>query len=224
MLCMIINIEKYIDHKEIRRFISKKNEIDDFYSKRIEINPNSSFGVSGNTYRVFKGLKKRPSDVFKKWAWSTINDKQFLGEISRLTTKSEFNDLHIKCANLLNDFWKLEQELELSFAHKNKLVDLFFKNIAKCDLNNEIINKNIIAYANIPIDSKTLFGLNKMFKGILLNDKKSMGVIKTKESYEYVQELVLCLSEKSHLPALYFDYFSFHINGSNNKKNLNENL
>lgn len=213
---MKINLEKYIDNEELNRFVSMKDEINKLYSIRIKINANSNFGVSGNTYRVFRGLPKKPSNVFRKWAFDIVKDDVFLEEVALITNKIEFSVIHVKYASLLDKYWKYEQGVELSLAHRNKLIDLFFKFVAKCNLSNEAINNNIIAFANIPVDSKTLLGLNKMYNGILLNDKISMGVIKTKYAYDYIQELVLLLSEKTNMPALYFDYFSFNVDNSNN--------
>jgi hypothetical protein len=201
----------------LKEFEKIKPEAEKFYNQRIEITDNFNFDVTSSTYRVFGNTKQKPSIVFKTWAFNTIGNtglfavietNEFFIDILTINDKKSFNEFHKKYSNTLSDFWMKEQKEALELTYKYKLFDLFLKSLSICDFNNENINKKLLKYCNIPLDSITLNGLDKITDGKLKLAGKSMGFVKTEETYNELQNIVLDICERTNNHPLYFDFFS----------------
>ncbi|HSQ98280.1 MAG TPA: hypothetical protein VLL98_06240 [Rickettsiales bacterium] len=201
----------------LEKFEKIKPEAEKFYNQRKEITNDFNFDATPSTYRVFRSTKQKPSIVFKTWAFNTIGNiglfavigaNEFFIDILSINDKKSFNEFHKKYSNALSDFWIKEQKEALELTYKYKLFDLFLKSLTICNFNNENINKQLLKYCNIPLDSITLNGLDKITDGKLNLAGKSMGFVKTEETYNELQNIVLDICKRTNNYPLYFDFFS----------------
>jgi hypothetical protein len=204
-------LEKYINDEKLKNILTKKEMTLSFYNEQINISLNWDFWIWSSTYRAFRWLNEQPSKIFKAWASKIIIEGDFKNQILWCKNREDFKNLHNKLWIELSNFRLQQQKQKLILAHKNKLLDLFFKYLARSNIWNVDINKKIIKYSNIPLDSKTLPIINDLLNWILLNDSFSMWVIKTKESYEYLQELVYIIMTENDSFGLNLDYYANNI-------------
>jgi hypothetical protein len=84
------------------------------------------------------------------------------------------------------------------------------KHAARLDLGDERLNRNLLAFGHVPIDSSVFSAVDRLLSGILVADGRAMGHIKTPEAYKFYQTLTAEFVRPLRAPPLYFDYFAWN--------------
>jgi hypothetical protein len=166
------------------------------------------FGVGPNTYRALSGYSLPPSQVYRAWAESTCMSLNNVALKRFLRDKSSFGKWHASLADSLNSFWSEKQGCSLSFAHQQKLIDLFVKWLSQYTFSGEV-TEGFIAFANCAVDSRILSTLNEGLSYALPITKPSMGDIRNEHTYLFCQELITEFATNFGGTPLLFDYFAW---------------
>lgn len=165
-----------------------------------------TWGIAGSTFRAFRNYSGSPSEHYRTWA----NDHfQTIRNISPLHSREGFLELHNHAVESLTNHWNSEEGdngKELAFPYSHKLVDLFFKFIARHEDLNQDTRGIIVNFANTPIDKFSLQLLRACYCGIITSRLPAMGDITRLEDYHFLQDLIQELMTDLELPASYFDY------------------
>lgn len=176
-------------------------------------NTDPSYGIAGNTFRAFRGIKT-PSRTYREWAKHTTQDALMLE--SGFESQGEFDKWHKHLAKSLRDHWAKKYGDSASFAHIFKMVDLYVKWLscrAECP---PALAESIVHYGYCALDSQILRALNSALSGALPCSKPSMGDIKNENTYEFCQSLIKEFAEANGGTRLLFDFYAWSPGGAAN--------
>ena len=201
---MKVNLSRPDSIARLRRVRAEARK---FYAERRSISNN--WGIDGSTFRAFRGIRPRPSKLYKAWV-----DKHGLRKINKLTrpyTRKSFEDLHCKLVRSLELYCKRKANRPLTIAEKFKLVDLFIKAISRSNSITQQISEFLVQYGHIPLDKYSLNAIKELFYGIVVCNEPRMGNIEDKETYTFIQSQIYLLTSKSKVPNLYFDFYAWEM-------------
>lgn len=117
----------------------------------------------------------------------------------------------------LERFWlayqkeKSEKEgKKLSFAYKNKAVNLFFKYLTRTKEIKLEIRETILNYGHVPLDKYVLKQLGKFVEiDGLVGRNPAMGSVDNQETYDVLQAEIRKITEAAGVPNLVFDAYAW---------------
>lgn len=181
-----------------------------------------SCGVAGNTFRAYgayvakrgKGEEgNRPSEIYREWAEKQNKAISKLSPES-ISSQEDFDNWHQKLAKSLQNHWsKTEDGIQLSIAHKYKLVDLYIKWLTQHKLPEPELNDIFIQFAHCALDSQILAKINDHLDGLLPIAKPSMGCIATENAYAFCQAVIRDYCNAVGGTPLLFDYYAWQRGG-----------
>ena len=205
---MRLDLAPYRDYRCYARLKRSMADARTWYGERLAADP--GYGVGSNTFRAFRRIKK-PSLIYRAWAAGIMRRRAFRSRLLRAKTRKGFEHFHEWLSRSLARHWSKRAKRELSLAHKYKLVDLFIKHAVRRDLGDERLNRNLLAFGHVPIDSSVFSAVDKLFSGILVAQGRAMGHIKTPEAYRFYQTLTAEVVRPLQVSPLYFEYFAWHV-------------
>jgi hypothetical protein len=171
------------------------------------------FGVAGETFRALRGLEVQPSALYRRWAAALCHELDTVNLLENLGSRDAFLTWHSTLVNELSVHWRKHGGGELSFAHKNKLIDLFVKWLSSYDFGSMAVSSGFVAHANCALDRQTLTKLNECLSYALPMPSPSMGHIGCKNAYELCQSIIGEFAEQIGGTRLLFDYFAWRRGG-----------
>lgn len=159
-----------------------------------------SWGITGSTFRAFRGLSVPPSATYRQWA-----SLQAPGIIC-----DEITDLAVcrtTLQNSLTEEWR-KSNAELTTTYRDKLVDLFLMHMARCPDTRSDNRGVIVSDGNVPLDRHSLRGLGLILPAMAIG-VPSMGSIRTEVTYNAIQDLIRRITLELMLPNLYFDIWTW---------------
>jgi hypothetical protein len=179
-----------------------------WYGERLTCDPR--YGVGSNTFRAFRRIKK-PSIIYRRWAAGMLSRKAFRSRLRSATTRQAFERFHTWLSRSLDRHWLRKAKRPLSLAHRYKLIDLFVKHAVRLNFGDERLNRNLLQFGHVPIDSSVFSAIDKLLSGVLVTEGRAMGHIKTREAYKFYQTLTAELVRPLRAPPLFFDYYAWHV-------------
>lgn len=200
-----------------------------------------TYGVDPTTIRAISLVKQPPTPkgeerdtggplkVFTTWAGK--QEKKILEDVARhrsFIANKSMNDLRDELAASLCKWWaekshahaaKLTQAgvpnvvpLELSVAHRYKMVNLFIRylRIPATRGKHELLLDAVTRYAEIPLDKKSITVLQIAFGGEAPSKGFSMGHIKAEPLYDHYQKLARLFCAKAGGSPMLLDVFAWH--------------
>lgn len=204
---MRLDLTPYRDRGGFRRLKKSMSGARKWYGERLASDP--GYGVGANTLRAFRRAKK-PSLIYREWAVGILSRKAFRSKLRNVKTRKAFERFHAWLSRSLDRHWSRKAKKSLSLAHRYKLIDLFVKHAVRLDFGEERLNRNLLAFGHVPIDSSVFSAVDRLLSGILVADGRAMGHIKTAEAYRFYQTLTAELVRPLRAPPLYFDYFAWN--------------
>lgn len=212
---MKIDFDVYVDRDELQRLKSSFREAKRYYAERRPIDADGTFGVGGSTFRAFRGHRK-PSTVFRIWASELVRSNEFKRKVLAIKRAEDFERLHAHIARSLRVRWKAGCRREMSLAHCHKLIDLLIKWLCSIDFGDAAINRRLLKFGNVPLDSRVFVALDDLFSGVFMATDRSMGHVRTEDAYRFWQELIRTFMQELGAPTLYFDYFAWNFRREDN--------
>jgi hypothetical protein len=186
------------------------NRAKEYFDEKLDINEINS-GVDRNTYISLGGSKFPPSFIYKKWAESKKKSNELINILLAIKNRNDFLLIHKILVDDLEQFWKENLNGTLGNHQSRRLVDLFFKFLARTTISSQNgIDNMIIKYANIPLDKYALMAVKTLFRGlnrfnrIMVSKNPKMDDFEDKEDYNFAQNQIYQLMEDAGLPNLYF--------------------
>jgi hypothetical protein len=167
-------------------------------------------GIGGNTFRSYRNFGKSPSKIYRDW----VKNKGYKLVMQKtLASRDDFILLHEQLVWSFENHCKKFGCRELSSSEKNKVVDLFTKALAfsvshPCGQQRE----GLYNYANIPLDKYSLTAIRELFYGIIVCNNPSMGHVRDRDTYNFLQSQIFQLTSSMGLPNLVFDYYAWNMN------------
>jgi hypothetical protein len=207
---MRIDIATYTSPPHLRKLSAALPAAKRHYRQRDPIETFKSIGASGSMFRVFRNIDK-PSVIYQKWAFDTVQGKGFARDVLSLQTQAQFEAFHSKLGRSLATYWKNETKQELLPPRLNKLLDVFVKRACELKLAESDINDQLFTYGHVPLDSLVFNALDDIFSGIFLLRGRTMGHVKTEQAYRFYQELIRNLMAELGSPPLHFEYYAWNL-------------
>ena len=207
---MRLDLAPYRDHRCYARLKRSLRHARKWYGERLATGSDPGYGVGSSTFRAFRHINK-PGLIYRTWAAVIMRRKAFRSRLLRAHNRRAFEHFHEWLSRSLARHWSKRAKRELSLAHKYKLIDLFIKHAARCDLGDERLNRNLLAFGHVPIDSSVFSAVDNLFSGILIAQGRAMGHIRTPEAYRFYQTITAEVVRPLRVSPLYFDYFAWHV-------------
>lgn len=216
---MLIDLTPYKNADAVRDLVASLPRAKEYYEKRDSCDSPKSIGSSGSMFRVFRGIEK-PSQIYKNWAFTQTQSKEFERDVLSLNTQDQFEKFHSASGDSLFSYWKENAkgdgaEKELTPSHKLKLLDVFIKRACELKLPNSAMNSKLLTFGHVPLDSLVFDALDNVFSGSLLVTGLSMGDVKKDSAYQFYQNLIRQLMHEleppTTYPALYFEFYAWNL-------------
>ena len=208
--------KKYISFANEDEIINKIHE-NKSYVEKLLLNKMSlqniiNTAIGSNTYRIFKsnGLIK-PSDLFRKWAFSQLGKNDDVKTKLCVKTKEDF-DLSIDfLCNNLTELWNKELT-GMTIFRSRKMLSLLLKNFCFWNEFNDEELKTYINRIPLPFDSKTLSAIRLPYNRVgryKIPTAPTMAFVDDDDKYVELQKYVQSLADRAEVPVIYLDYLYF---------------
>ena len=172
-----------------------------------------TFGVGGETFRAFRNVSNRPSELYRTWA-ARVCDRLTPATLAKQgTTDETFEAWHAHLVADLQREWQSRDGARLSVAHQYKLIDLLIKWLSRHDFGDPANTKGFEAHAHCALDRQTLTKLNECLSFAFPMAHASMGNILTSNAYVFCQDLISEFTRSCGGTPLLFDYFGWKRGG-----------
>ena len=204
---------KYIDQARLSEFKGCLADVRKNFGKKSTKDIDPTYGVEGNTLRAYRGPKKPPSCTFREWAESHTEEIIKIQPSNSISTESKFKEWHTATAISLSSHWRKVQDVDLSFAHTYKLVDLYIKWLSQFEFKDKIFVEYLTTYASCALDRQTLDKINICYSMCLPIRNPSMGNIHNANTYELCQEIIGDFCRNAGATKLEFDFWAWRKGG-----------
>lgn len=190
--------------KELQSKETKK-KADDFFAKESSsISDVVMVGVAGSTYRAFRNLPHKPSEVFRMWACAFL--EKSLPDLKKVRSEDDYqSQVHIATIALCKH-WDKQMCSKLGYGRGAKLLNLVLKKLA-CLHGFD----HLIKLQHIPLDSYTIRGLRKIAPELHIKSDATMNFIETPEQYNLFQNKIRDISRKAGTPAIHYDILAWDL-------------
>lgn len=178
-------------------------------------NRKPGYGVTGNTFRAYRGWGNLPSDIYNGWAEKITDSLEPHKLAAQIATRDGFLEWH---ASLLASFerrWRYYEGGIPDLAHRLKLIDLFIKWLSSHNFGEPKLIAALERNAHCALDSQTLRKMSECYSNALPLGNPSMGNVTNMRAYLLCQELIDRFSMRFGGTRLLFDYFAWRKGGNN---------
>jgi hypothetical protein len=131
-----------------------------WFNDRIPNLRDAVFGsVGGNTFRAFRNMRKKPSQVFRNWALQQFSNPRIVSRFENNDTQKEFDGWHELFCDLLDQYWREEMGEGLHYGAARKLVNLLLKKIVLWTEIRDDHRARLISFLHVPLDQYTLVAI-----------------------------------------------------------------
>lgn len=174
--------------------------------------------VGPNTLRAFRNnAHYAPQSIFRRWARTRFDENGEPTEMFTNTAQDGFAALRVWCLQSLCEFWnQCESGLEnFEFAHQNKLIDLFLKQLPRLAILPNGIRKEIYCNTHVPLDSYTLRAVRTLWNHDNPAEDEiprnaSMNWVTNQDRYDKMQEFLRNVMQRAGAKAIEFDVLAWH--------------
>lgn len=198
----------------------RKTELAAFFDQREDIKHVVKIAVGPNTFRAFAHTPRKPSDVFREWAFKQLNDGSFIKKLHSISSQGEYDDWLSELSENLSSYWAKEMGKPMPYGPSRKLTNLLMKRVALWKELNDAQRQRLIRFLHVPPDEFSLGAIGECIydfpEGKLIGkipNEPSMGFVKTEEMYNALQKIYRRICEEADVPAIYFDVLSWDKRG-----------
>ncbi len=217
---MVIKKEYMNDMDIVQSLKKRKSLIESYFNERMTLseilkNP----GVGGNTFRRFAHMPEKPSEVYRAWASKFSSDARYLKYVDELfciNSNEDYDKWIAKLSMSLNRFWYRHMGLEMDYAPRRKLPNLFLKKLVLWDKLKSPTRNRLIRYLHIPWDKYTLSGIRHCVEDRIPKNA-TMGFVDNIKIYNTLHQTIRRIANKAGVPPIYYDVLLWDLNHRNNK-------
>jgi hypothetical protein len=168
--------------------------------------------VAANTFRAFRNLPNRPSQVFRGWALDALVTRGYFERLKNVRTQNDYDMWLLDLVKDLRKCWKRRMKSSMPFGPSYKLPNLLMKCV--CRRLSPSQRKRVAKFLHVALDSYTLVGIRNLVKlpdGRVISKTASMGSIKSEREYRVVQEGIRKLAKSAGVPPITYDYLAWNV-------------
>ena len=168
--------------------------------------------VGANTFRAFRNLPNRPSQVFRGWAFDALVTRGYFERLKNVRTQIDYDIWLLDLVKDLRKCWKRRMKCSMPFGPSYKLPNLLMKRV--CQRLSSSQSKRVTRFLHVALDRYTLVGIRNfvMFPGgRMISKSASMGSIKSEREYRAVQEGIRKLAKSATVPPITYDYLAWNV-------------
>lgn len=205
---MKLDLTLFVNAARFQELESSVPAAQQYFSRRDPITSAKSIGASGSMFRVFRGIE-RPSVVYQNWAYAVVTSSSFARDVKTISTQANFDVFYERLGKSLKSHWKRKTGAVLKSPYSEKLLDVFIKRACELELPNPKLNRILLQYGHVPLDSWIFNALDDLFSGALMLEGRRMGHV-NETSYQLFQQLIRQIMVPLKSPPLYFEYFAWN--------------
>jgi hypothetical protein len=169
-----------------------------------------NIAIRGNTFRAFRRLPNKPSQVFRDWASGALVTRGYFEQLKGVRSQSDYDKWLLKLVNDLRRHWKRRMAVNLPFGPSYKLPNLLMKCVCQEMLLSR--RKQVRMFLHVALDRYTLAGIRSFIMlpgGRTISSTASMGFIKTEQDYVAIQEGIRKVAKRAGVPPIAYDYLAW---------------
>jgi hypothetical protein len=166
--------------------------------------------VSGSTFRAYRGTcRYTPSSLYRTWAQQAIVVPAIGASLEAIGTQDDFDRFHAGLAASLRVFWMENDETDLQWGRRCKLLDLLLKHLILWSELSETARTNLFRFAHVPLDKFTIKHISGICTDVRAKCCWTMGYVKTEDTYHRLQAAIRAAIGPSH-PAILYDVLAWN--------------
>jgi hypothetical protein len=202
---------------ELRKF-GERWKLNGAFWKKVEKNEETIIvgSVDKSTFRAFRNLEVRPSELFRGWA--RLNIQEMIYCLNEVSSQEEYDKKLVVWTNSLIEFWRVgarSPDKRIQYGPAIKLVNLLIKEL---ETSTKITSNKAIHFIHVPLDSYSLRPISRIFGNLTslpyrieIPRKSSMGSITTPDMYWIVQKAIFKLCHSAGISPILYDYWAWNV-------------
>jgi len=165
--------------------------------------------VGGNTFRSFRGMPKKPSEVFRNWALRALADKRSIERVTHLQSPRDYDDWLQDFSSAFRRNWQKQMGTVLPYGPSRKLPDLLLKHFVRWSSLTNDQRGRLMTFLHVPLDSFTLVGIRNCIDDPEIPADATMKFVAGLTMYNQVQDAIRAITDRAKVPAIYFDVLAW---------------
>jgi hypothetical protein len=167
--------------------------------------------VGGNTFRAFRNMPKRPSEVFRNWALKTLTDKHTTKPLFSVRSQAAYEKWHQDFCSSFREEWQDQMKDRLPYGPSRKLPDLLLKAFVRYSGLSDDQRSRMTALLHVSLDSLSLVGIRNCINDPEMPANATMAFVAGQTMYSQIQEAIRAITKKAEVPAVYYDVLVWDI-------------
>jgi len=172
--------------------------------------------VGRSTFRGLPTKKRRPSAVFREWAYERLADEKTLAQLSVVKTHEDYDRWIKRLSSDLRPRWEKETGQVMRFGPSRKLPDLLMKEVIRWSGFTAGHRNQLLEFIHVPLDSYSLLAVRRCLsdtkagRRVKISDNASMGSVGTEGMYASIQKAIREIAEEAGVPPIYIDLLAWN--------------
>lgn len=167
--------------------------------------------VGGNTFRAFRNMPKRPSEVFRNWALRELTDKNTTRRLYSVQSQAAYDKWHQEFCTSFRDEWQCQMKERLPFGPSRKLPDLLLKAFVRYSELTDDQRSRVTSFLHVSLDSLSLVGIRNCIDDPEIPTNATMAFVAGPTMYMQIQEVIRAIAKQAKVPAVYYDVLAWNI-------------
>lgn len=166
--------------------------------------------VGSNTFRAFKKLPCRPSQVFREWAYDALVTRGYFDRLTAVSTQQDYERWLNQLVCDFKGYWQRKMMCTIPFGPSYKLPNLLMKVV--CQRLSPADRNRIVLFLHVPLDSYTLSGIRNFITlpdGQPIPKTATMKFVDNHDVYSSLQNQIRELASRAGVPAIAYDYLAW---------------
>ncbi len=168
--------------------------------------------VGKNTFRAFRHQPRKPSETFRSWALSALDNAR-LNSLRQVNSQPQYSGWLMELSDHFRSFWKDQMEgNEISYGPSLKLPNLLMRHVCLYKELSDVCSEKLRWYLEVPLDSYTIQAVANCvdsFAGKAAIGKipltATMNFVRNRAMYEAFQDGIRQIAKKAGVPAIALD-------------------
>jgi hypothetical protein len=169
--------------------------------------------VGPNTFRAFPGMPRRPSEVFREWAYRClVGEPRYIDDLLAVKSVTAYDKWLHRFADDFRRYWERQMKCEIVFGSSRKLPNLLMKGVCSSPEVPQASYERIVWFLHVPLDSYSIQAVRNCIGSPRITSQigrippsASMGFVTTEGIYNGLQKAVRILAAKAEVPPIALD-------------------
>jgi hypothetical protein len=162
--------------------------------------------VGGNTFRAFRHLPRKPSEVFRTWASRALADDK---RLRYLNSQSDYDTRLQEFCSAFREHWQSQMGEVLGYGPSRKLPNLLLKEFLKWKDLTPDERGRLVGFLHVPLDTYGLAGIRNCVDDPAIPVGATMSFVVGATMYNQIQAAIRAVTDQAGVPAIYFDVLTW---------------